>query len=323
MITILSQPINVNYYPGNQYRFAVTAVQSEEGNYLTYSWEYADRGGSNWAAVPNTTASTYTLFLNPSDVGYGEYDYRVTITEFNSEDVQQDQVISETVTAILFNGRTNVKPTKARYGSKIRNRVADTHEFVQRPEYDSMSISGNIGYPSLVDAMNNVEYPNIQSAILDAAYMGQLNVGSIIIETANVDPSGLPQVDILTFTGTVTSPFPGNPVNFDVFGYRVQIQDGAPAATVRDAVLGILNDMADRGLFVKDVTSVSTESITFKYKDTKPHAPISWTQYGITMTGEVGSPAKPGYGYWQKVLVEEKTDMNNNPMTYNHWKRIA
>ena len=323
MITVFKEPQNLVFYFGNPFRLEVVTSTEIVDNYLTYKWEYATIGLTNWLTVPDTSAETFSLYVTPQSPAYGGKDFRVTVTEYNSTDVQQSQYISPTVTVSQFMGRTSTTPTKARDGSKIRSRHANVLEFVQDPALDTISISGNIGHPTLVDASNHVDFRTVQSAISDAAFMGQLNVGDIILNTTNVDPSGSPQIDLITFTGNVVSPTSGMPVVFDIFGKRLEVIDNASSSSVRDLVLAILHDYADDGLYVKNVQTVSSDSISYTYLDMKPHTPPSWIQYGISMSSIVSSPVVYGYGNWEKILTESKIGTDTQPFQLNYWKRIA
>lgn len=322
MINIYKQPSNVTYYAGSAYQFSVLASSDLPEYTVRYEWSSSDNGTS-WTVVADPTAATDNLRLTPTNNAYGKAQYKVIIEELNPSGTVTSTVESSVATATVFDGRTSGKPTRSRDGSKIRSRRATDLEFIQEPVMDALSVVGNIGNATLQDITKHVDFPTVQNAISDAAYVGRLNQNSIIINTDNTDPGGSPQIDTLVFSGLVSSPNAGDLAVLDIFGRRVSVPDGSSATAVRDATLAMLLDFESKDLYVRDVVQLGTDTINFSYRDMRDHTPEPWVQYGMTMGWTVGSPARYGYGYWNMFLSEDKTANDTSVVKLYYWKRIG
>lgn len=322
MINIYKQPSNVTYYSGSAYQFSVLASSDLPEYTVRYEWS-SSNDGTSWTVVADPTAATDNLKITPTNLAYGKTKYKVVIEELNPLGAVTSTVESDVASATVFDGRTSGKPTRARDGSKIRSRKSTDHEFIQTPVMDTLSVVGNIGNATLQDITKHVDFPTVQNAISDAAYVGRLNVNSIIINTDNTDPGGSPQLDTLVFSGLVSSPNAGDVAILDIFGRRVTVPDGSSATAVRDATLEMLLDFQTNDLYVRDVVPLGTDTINFAYRDMRDHTPEPWSQYGMTMNWSVGSPARYGYGYWNMFLSEDKTANDTSVVKLYYWKRIG
>lgn len=62
----------------------------------------------------------------------------------------------------------------------------------------------------------------------------------------------------------------------------------------------------------------SNDQLEIHYIDSLEHPPTDINKYGITITGNVDSPARVGYGSWSRMGTEEKFGT-----TLYYFKRIA
>ncbi|ADQ53107.1 gp11 baseplate wedge subunit and tail pin [Aeromonas phage 65] len=283
MINIYKQPSNVTYYSGSAYQFSVLASSDLPEYTVRYEWS-SSNDGISWTVVADPTAATDNLKITPTNLAYGKTKYKVVIEELNPLGAVTSTVESDVASATVFDGRTSGKPTRARDGSKIRSRKSTDHEFIQTRNGYTFGC-WNIGNATLQDITKHVDFPTVQNAISDAAYVGRLNVNSIIINTDNTDPGGSPQLDTLVFSGLVSSPNAGDVAILDIFGRRVTVPDGSSATAVRDATLEMLLDFQTNDLYVRDVVPLGTDTINFclsRYARSYPRAmePIRY-EYGL------------------------------------------
>ncbi|UYD60199.1 baseplate wedge protein [Aeromonas phage avDM12-TAAL] len=324
MINIYQQPVDITFAYGSRFSFSVGANTDIDNGYVTYRWEWTAPGTANWAAIQHPSATLMSVVILPSmGTVYNTNDFRCVITEFDNLGVKKTELITSIVKGIKFEGRTSVAKTKTSDAVLIRSRLARHSEFELHPSLDNTFLSDNIGLATLQDAEDNITHPNVQSAIVDLADGMTLPVGSVIIERKNNDPSGKAQQTVLQFDGIIASPVADVDVVLNVFGRRVVIADKSIAAQVKDQVLTILADFENAGLYVKNVSSVSATSISFEHRDHKNHVPPAWTQYGVTMTGLVASPAAKGYGQWQKFAETNITGLDAAVSKLYYWERIS
>ena len=152
----------------------------------------------------------------------------------------------------------------------------------------------------------------------------RLPIGAVITERKNNDPSGKSQQTLISFTGIVSAPNNELSAVFNVFGRRIVIPNAAISSQVKDQVQTVLADYENAGLYVRNVTSISSTSIAFEHNDHKDHVAPFWTQHGITMSGIVSSPASKGYGQWQKFAETTVTELDGTTVSnLYHWERIS
>lgn len=322
MINIFLQPANRTFAVPNSFTVEVGAGTSTADNYLTYRWEYSTTGTSGWTAINSSSASTSVLNITLKDgVLYGNNFFRCVVTEMTNAGAQADQQVSAVAWSKQFDGRTGSSSTKSRDAAKIRSRSASHIEYNPDPSLSAIFTGGNLGNPDLFDADDWVTHPTVQSAIVDLATSMSTPVDGIRLMAANRDPSGMPQQSLLRFTGTVQSDIGGEPAHFAVFGRKITMPDGALAAQVRDEVLTVLNEFETAGMYVKNVTVSGSDGITYEHRDNKDHPVHGWTQYGVTMTGSIASPAAYGYGQWSAVGTVSSTGTGG--ITMYAWRRTA
>lgn len=325
MINIYQQPASMTFAIGSRIGFTIGADTTIDGGYITYRWEWTSPNTANWASIQHPTATAATVIILPSlGAVYDTNDFRCVLSEYNNLGVKVGaDVISTTAKAIKFDGRSSVEKTKSLDATKIRSNLTRHSKFDQPTSLDDIFVAGNIGGAVLDDANDLVDFPNAQSAILDVADGMRMAIGNVIIERKNNDPSGKPQQTVLRFDGIVNSPISGQDVILSIFGKRVKMADSSIAAQVKDQVQTILADFENKGLYVRNVSSLSATSISFNHRDHKDHVPQYWEQFGITMTGIVGSPAAKGYGQWQKFAEVDITGLDTTVSKLYYWERIA
>lgn len=324
MITIYQQPASMTFAKSSKIGMSVGAHTDSPGGYLKYRWEYTAPGTTAWTAIQHPSAETASVTITPAMTGpYGTNQFRCVLTDYTNAGVKVTELISVTATATMFEGRTQVSGSKTRDASNIRSRLARHAEFELDPALYNTFLNLGLGTATLDDASDHIEYPNVQAAIVGIAGGMMLPLRSVIINRNNIDPSGNAQQTILTFAGTVKSPLSGQPVQMDIFGRRVSLPDSAIATQVRDAALAILTDMEAKDLYVKDVETVGSDGIAFRHRDHSSHVPQTWTQFDVTMSGVVSSPAAYGYGQWLKFAEVPVTDLEKKVSTLYYWERIS
>ncbi|ATI17411.1 baseplate wedge subunit and tail pin [Aeromonas phage AS-szw] len=323
MISIFQQPRSLTYYAGSSYQLSILASTNNVDAELRYSWE-SSVDSNTWTAVVDASAATDNLRVLPSNASYNHGYFRCRVKEVNSTSgAELSSLDSSVVTVTMFDGRTNTDMTRSRMASMIKSRKASDHEFNGDSTLETLSVVGGIGNLTIQDARSHNKFKTVENAISDAAYVGRLNKGSVIINIDNTDPSGKPQIDTLTFSGAISSPISGMPVVLDVFGTRIEVADGVSPTFVRDKVFDLLKQFEVDGLYVRDVTKLSSDSINFTYRDLRDHTPEPWSEYGMTVDWVVGSPASYGYGYWEMFFKEDKVAIDTTVTTLYYWKRIG
>ena len=103
VITIVSQPGNVQLNGGGQVAFTVSA-SATRGAALSYAWEFSEDSGSTWESaatgwVTSGTASTNELVIPDSSVDLGSgayglngYQFRVTVSATGATSVTSNAV---------------------------------------------------------------------------------------------------------------------------------------------------------------------------------------------------------------------------------------
>ena len=324
MITIYQQPASMTFAKSSKIGMSVGAHTDSPGGYLKYRWEYTAPGTTAWTAIQHPSAETMSLTVLPSMTGpYGTNWFRCVLTDYTDAGVLVTELISTSANATMFEGRTNASGSKTRDAANIRSRLARHSEFELDPALSNTFLNMGLGTPTLDDASDHIDHPNVQAAIVGIASGMMMAIRSDIINRNNIDPSGNAQQTILTFAGTVKSPISGQPVQMNIFGRRVTLPDSAIATQVRDAALAILTDMEASGKYVKNVETVGSDGIAFRHRDHASHVPQFWTQFNVTMSGVVSSPAAFGYGQWQKFAEVPITDLDKKVSTLYYWERIS
>ena len=321
MSQIILQPTSKYFNAPRSFELECVALSSAQDSWVTFQWEYADIGGSNWSPVLHPTAETETLIVPNNIAAYKSADFRCVITEHYS--VEPSTItISDTATMRIFNSRRSTAfKTSTRGASHLISRDASNLEVTDWPSLNNLFPNSTLGAPTLIDATNHVDYHNIQSALIDLAQSMPLPVGGVIQNVTGLAPNGVSQQSSLTISGVVVSPN-GEPVQLSVYGLRVEVANGASAQTVRDAIQVALATYDDNNIYIDNLTVSGSDSLLYNHVDHKTHQVLNSSQFGITITGAVVSPAFAGYGTWVK-FYEETVVYLTVSTTIHYWRRTA
>lgn len=163
---------------------------------------------------------------------------------------------------------------------------------------------------------------NVQSAIDDLYSLSMIRIGDILVTTNSTPPQSAGQIETLSFTGTVNNQH--NPeakkVLIEVLGYPFIVDVGTSGVSLCEKVTAKFTELMNKNNVFKQVKRKGSgnDQIEIHYIDSLPHEVTNINKYGITITGNIDSPARMGYGSWSRMGTEEKFNT-----TLYYFKRIA
>lgn len=163
---------------------------------------------------------------------------------------------------------------------------------------------------------------NVQSAIDDLYTLSMLRIGDVLVSTNSTPPQAAGQIETLSFSGTVNNQH--NPeakkVSIEVLGYPFIVDNGTSGVSLCEKVHAKFQELATKNILFTEVKRKGSgnDQLELHYIDAIPHEATSINKYGITITGNIDSPARAGYGSWSKIGTEDKFGE-----TINYFKRIA
>lgn len=163
---------------------------------------------------------------------------------------------------------------------------------------------------------------NVQSAIDDLYSLSMIRIGDVLVTTNTTAPQAAGQIETLTFGGTVNNQH--NPevkkVQIDVLGYPFIVDVGTSGVSLCEKVTAKFQDMAAHNIMFTEVKRKGSgnDQLELHYIDALSHEATNINKYGITITGNIDSPARVGYGSWSNMGKEEKFGQ-----TLYYFKRIA
>lgn len=170
--------------------------------------------------------------------------------------------------------------------------------------------------------------PNVESAINDLHAFSIRDVGTVITNITGVSPEGVSQTDYWAFSGSVTdsSLNTGDPVTVLVFGLPVSATVGMTSvefvAQVRLAVQNAIAEFTAIDSYKDHPTDGS--KLEIKYLDNQQHILNTYSIKGITISQEIISESKPGYGTWNLLGAQTVTlDSHVTPTVFYHFERTA
>lgn len=321
MTQIVLQPKSSYFSAPRSFELDCAAISTAQDSWVTFQWEYADVGGSNWRPVLHPSAETEVLIVSSNNPAYKTADFRCVITEHYTVDPSTVSYTDTATMRIFDSRRSKSYKTNTRNASHLISNNASNIEISPWTSLNSLFPNSTLGAPTLVDAENHVDYNNVSSALIDLAQAMAQPVGGVLQNTTGLAPNGVPQQSSLTFSGTVVSP-DGNPVQLSVYGLRVEVPNGATATQVRDAVRVALNTYDDANMYIMNLTTSGVDALLYTHVDNKTHPILTSEQYGITITGAIVSPAFAGYGTWTK-FNEETVTYQTVSTTVHSWRRTA
>lgn len=163
---------------------------------------------------------------------------------------------------------------------------------------------------------------NVQSAIDDLYSLSMIRIGDILVTTNSTPPQAAGQIETLSFAGTVNNQH--NPeakkVLIEVLGYPFIVDNGTSGVALCEKVTAKFTELMNKNNVFKQVKRKGSgnDQIEIHYIDSLPHEVTNINKYGITITGNIDSPARMGYGSWSRMGTEEKFNT-----TLYYFKRIA
>lgn len=163
---------------------------------------------------------------------------------------------------------------------------------------------------------------NVQSAIDDLYSLSMIRIGDVLVTTNSTPPQAAGQIETLTFAGTVNNQH--NPeakkVLIEVLGYPFIVDNGTSGVSLCEKVTEKFTQLMGQNILFKEVKRKGSgnDQLEIHYIDAIPHEATNINKYGITVTGNIDSPAREGYGSWSRMGTEEKFGS-----TLFYFKRIA
>ncbi|AGR46104.1 baseplate wedge subunit and tail pin [Enterobacteria phage T6] len=210
----------------------------------------------------------------------------------------------------------------------VISRLADFLGF--RPKTGDIDVMNrqSVGSVTISQLAKGFYEPNVESAINDVHNFSIKDVGTIITNKTGVSPEGVSQTDYWAFSGTVTDDSlpPGSPVTVLVFGLPVSATTGMTAiefvAKVRVALQEAIASFTAINSYKDHPTDGSKLEVT--YLDNQKHVLSTYSTYGITISQEIISESKPGYGTWNLLGAQTVTlDNQQTPTVFYHFERTA
>lgn len=211
----------------------------------------------------------------------------------------------------------------------VKSRLADFTQFTTIEGNDDVMSKQAYGSVTITQLAKGVEYANVQSAIEDVRNFTIRPINSIEINTDGISPEGISQVDQWEFTGDVTDVTlqAGDPVIINVYGFPVHATVGDTAEDFANKVALTLNTDAVMKNFVLnkiEVSSLGGNILNVTYIDNQVHNLEGFSTKGITVVPTTLSPAKAGYGAWNRIGTRNETlDGSASPITFHYFKRYA
>lgn len=210
----------------------------------------------------------------------------------------------------------------------VISREADFLGFRKNPTQIDILNNQSVGSVTISQLAKGFYDDNVESAINDVHNIARADVGTVTINTSGVSPEGTSQVDYWSFSGSVTDPSlpDGSPVIVKVYGLPVNATVGMTAdefvVQLRTTLRNAISDQLAIAEYKDDPTVGTKLQIT--YLDNQRHVLPTYSSYGITVSQEIVSQAKSGYGTWNLLGAQTLTlDNHNSPTTFYYFVRTA
>lgn len=218
--------------------------------------------------------------------------------------------------------------SKTRESAKVFSREAGAISFDQT-NISKTTVGGTdpIGSASIEQLEMGVIFPNTQSAIADIAenYQHQINEVVTLMEVDGVmtiPPEGVNMVMRLTIDGIVEEDGV-----IHVFGLPIRVTKDQNKAAFTDALIAELNKYKDLKIAFREVSKLSgsDSKVDVKFIDTLSHSLISVDSNGITITSEVSTHAKSGYGKWEYIgeSVVDTPAVSGKSIKLKYYRRLS
>lgn len=163
---------------------------------------------------------------------------------------------------------------------------------------------------------------NVQSAIDDLYSISMIRIGDVLVSTNSTPPQAAGQIETLSFTGTVNNQHDpsAKKVQIDILGYPFIVNVGTSGVSLCEKVSAKFTELMNQNKLFKTVKRKGSgnDKIEIHYIDSLEHEATNISKYGISITGNIDSPARVGYGSWSRMGTEEKFGT-----TLFYFKRIA
>lgn len=214
----------------------------------------------------------------------------------------------------------SVLSTKA----SVISRFSDFLQF--RPKRNDTDVLGNqaVGSVTISQMASGFYEPNVQSALDDLHNFATLPLNAVIVNTDGISPGGVAQVDIWSFSGTVTGE-PGKEVIINVYGIPVKALVGDTAEEFKAKAKLAIQDAATSLMAINTVQDATLgNELQISYLDNQVHNLQPIASSGISTTVTTLSEPKVGYGSWLRIGAQTVTfDGGGDPVILYYFKRIA
>ncbi|AEJ90223.1 baseplate wedge subunit [Acinetobacter phage ZZ1] len=205
------------------------------------------------------------------------------------------------------------------------SREASHHEFDVKKGSIIVGNNQPIGSPSISQSQKGIKVPNVEDAINDVASLTILPLNTIIINDDGNSPQGISQIDEFKFIGSIKDPSKqtGDEVKFDFYGFVVPVKIGDNAEEVAAKVKLELDLAKSAGIVFNRVENGATlDILQLTYNDVQSHELDDLVQYTMRVTQNTVSPARGGYGIWNRIGTQTITlDGTTKPTILYYFKR--
>lgn len=185
-----------------------------------------------------------------------------------------------------------------------------------------------VGSVTVKQTIDGVFTPSVQAALDDIVSLYTLPINSVVVNTDGVSPQSIQQVDSFAFSGSVVYDglTAGAPVKFNFLGFYIDVEVGDSADEVASKTKIYLDTVVGSGSVFNSVNfGASLNILQIQYNDVQTHNIDEIVNIGITATPTTISPAKGGYGVWEKIGTESKDldgSTTTDPTIFYYFKRV-
>lgn len=212
--------------------------------------------------------------------------------------------------------------SKTRLKAGVISRDASYIEYIQGTKDPLIGGNRTIGGITVDQSRKGVNFPNVQSAIDDLYTISPLRVGDVLVSTLATSPEAAGQIETLTFSGTIKNTIDpkAETALLHVYGIPFIFNKGTSHTDVVKAVAEKFTEMMNQSIIFSKVQrkGAANDQLEVQFIDSLPHDATHIEQNGITVSGNIDSVARSGYGTWTQLGKEEKFGAS-----LYYYKRIA
>lgn len=210
----------------------------------------------------------------------------------------------------------------------VISRHADFLNYRKNPAQIDVLNNQAVGSVTISQLARGFYDANVESAINDVHNMARADIGTVVTNTSGVSPEGTAQVDYWTFSGDVLDDTltPGTPVVINVFGLAVKATIGMTDNELTAQVRIALQEAIANQIAISSYKDHPTEGnkLQVTYLDNQRHVLPAYASFGVTISQEILSEAKSGYGTWNLLGAQTVTlDNHSTPTVFYHFVRAS